>query len=182
MARYLTLNTNSRARSDARECLDRIRSSISAAKFGYKIQALAAHVLLRLGYRIDAVNRSGHPDIVTTRGGGVFLFEVEAEVAGPRLRKLTDADFGALISGPNVIGYYALAVSFPTPYWILVPASKLAGRRLPSTNILLEALSDKEYSAEWTREHVRLLEGACRQIRLGSFDDLSQMALTGRSL
>ena len=49
-------------------------------------------------------------------------------------------------------------------------------------NILLEALSDKEFSAEWTREYTRLLEVGCRRIQLASFVDLKHMALSGRSI
>ena len=182
MARNWILSTHSEIDSGADECVERIRLSISAVQFGYKIQALGAHVLLRLGYDIVAVNSSGHPDIVAIKGGKEIRFEVEAEVTGPRLRMLKDADFKSLISGPNVIGYYALAVSFPTPYWVLVPASRLFDRNLPAANVLLEALSDRQYSAEWTREYRRLLHGACRQIRLASFNDLSRMALAGLSL
>ena len=171
-----------RAKSNAFECVERIRSSVSPGEFGYKIQALAAHVLLRLGYRIEAVNRSGHPDIVAVRGGREFRFEVEAEAFGPRPRKLTAADFASLTETPNIVGYYALAISFPKPYWVLVPASKLADRTLPSPNVLLESLSDKEYSAEWTREYVGLLQDAYHQIRLASFSDLCKMALAGHGL
>ena len=114
------------ARPDASECIERIRSSVSPVKFGYKIQALAAHVLLRLGYQIDAIKRSGHPDIVAVRNGREFRFEVEAEAFGPRPRKLTAADLASLTEAPNIVGYYALAISFPKPYWVLVPASILA--------------------------------------------------------
>ena len=170
------------ARPDASECIERIRSSVSAVEFGYKIQAVAAHILLRLGYRIEAVNRAGHPDIVAIREGREFRFEVEAEAFGPRPRQLTAADFASLTEAPNIVGYYALAISFPKPCWILVPASKLVRRTRPSANMLLEALSDKEYSAEWTREYVRLLQNACRQIRLASFSDLCKMALEGHGL
>ncbi len=173
---------NSHPTLNANECIERIRSDISPSEFGYKIQALAAHVLLRLNYRVDEVNPSGHPDIVATKNGREFRFEVEAEVTGPRPRKLTDADFAMLTETSNVVGYYALAISFPKPYWVLVPAKKLIRRNFPSSNMLLEALSDKAYSEEWTYEYVRLLHSACRQIRLASFSYLSQMAIAGHRL
>lgn len=182
MDRNSISSTDSQAGFDSSECIERIRSGISSAEFGYKMQALAAHVLLRCGYRITAVNRSGHPDIISILNGKEFRFEVEAQAGGPRHRKLTVADFDSLVGGPNLTGYYALAVSFPTPYWVLVPASKLVDRKLPSSNALLEALSDKEYSEEWTREYIWLLQNACRQIRLASFHQLSQMALEGHRL
>ena len=182
MDRNSTSSTNSQAGYASSECIERILSNISTAEFGYKIQALAAHVLLRRGYRITAVNSSGHPDIISVLNGKEFRFEVEAQAGGPRHRKLTAADFESLVGRPNLNGYYALAVSFPTPYWVLVPASKLVDRKLPSVNALLEALSDKEYSDEWTREYQWLLQNACRQIRLRSFHQLSQMALAGYKL
>ena len=150
-------------------------------EFGYRVQGLAAHVLIGMGYQIGAVNQSGHPDIVAVKDGMEFRFEVEAEVGRPRLRQLTDADFSSLTEVPNAVGYYALAISVPTPYWVLVPALKLIDRP-PSPNILFEALSDKEYSAEWTREYIKLLDGACRRIGLASFADLRQMALNGRRI
>lgn len=164
------------------ECLERMRSNMSAAEFGYKMQAVAGHVLLKLGYRIQAINQLGHPDIVAVRGGAEYRFEVEAEFGKPRPRKLTDADLDSLTGLPNVIGYFALAISFPRPYWVLVPAEKLVGRDLPCPNILLEALSDEALSAEWTHQHLHLLQSACRQIRWASFSLLSEMAREGQHL
>lgn len=163
------------------ECIERLRYSVSPSEFGYKIQALAAHILLRLGYTITAINQYGHPDITAIRSGNEYRFEVEAQAGSPRLRQLTDADFESLIGVRNAIGYYALAISFPSPYWIVVPASKLVGRPA-SPNILMEALSDAEYSAEWTREFVGLLREKCQLVRLATFSDLSRMALAGRGL
>lgn len=160
-----------------------MRAGATATAFGYKMQALAAHVLLRLDYRIIEVKRAGHPDIVSVKDGREFRFEIEAEVAGPRARRLTSADFGALINNnSNAVGYFALAVSFPMPYWVLVPASKLIRRNLPSGNALLEALSNREYSEAWTQEYTALLQGSCREIRQASFKSLVQMALAGRRL
>lgn len=166
----------------SRECIERIRAGISDEAFGYKVQALAAHVLLRLGHQIGAVNQSGHPDIATTRDGREFRFEVEAEAKRPRLRKPTDADFTSLLEATNGAGYYALAISFPKPKWVLVQASKLAGRTRASPNMLFEALSDKDYSREWTREYQLLLHDSCQKIRMASFRTLCQMAITGHGL
>ena len=164
------------------ECLERIRSSVSASEFGYKIQALAGHILLRLGYRIQAINQSGHPDIVAMRGGAEYRFEIEAEFGPPRPRKLTDADLESLACVQSGAGFFALAISQPRPYWVLVPVERLLGRELPCPNILLEALSDKAVSAEWTHQHICLLQDACRQIRLTSFRSLSQLAREGHNL
>lgn len=164
----------------ARDCIERMLASSTWSDFGYKVQALAAHVLLRLGYQVTECNQRGHPDLTAFWEGREFRFEVEAEVTGPRLRQLTKADFDSLMATHH--GYYALAISFPTPRWILVPASKLVSRTNPSPNRVMEALSDKEYSAAWTRAYIELLRDSHRKIRRASFSDLSEWALAGIGL
>ena len=177
-----TLNIDDQMQATAKECIDSMHSSGSAAEFGYKVQALAAHVLLRLSYTVDIINQSGHPDIVASKDKYEFRFEVEAEWGHPRLRKPSDDDIASLVGGAGVAGYYALALHFPTPRWILVPASKLAGRTRPSANMLLEALSDRPQSLAWTCTYIRLLHEASRQIRVTSYHELSRIALEGRGL
>ena len=157
-----------------------MRSSLTWSNFGYKIQALAAHVLLRIRYQVTEINQSGHPDITAFWDGKEFRFEVEAEVTQPRLRQLTKADFDSLIATPY--GYYALAISFPSPYWVIVPVEDLISRTQPSPNRVLEALRDKEYSAVWTRAYIEMLRDSNRQIRRASFGDLRDMALSGQGL
>ena len=154
---------NSPATLRASGCIENLRLSVSSLEFGYKVQALAAHVLLRLDCRVEEINRSGHPDIVATRGIEELRFEIEAEVVGSRPRQLGDDDFASLIKMSGVIGYFALAISFPTPRWILVPAERLVGRK-PSSNVLLEALSDRDFSEAWTYEYINLLSEECRRI------------------
>ena len=165
---------------EASDYIDRIRSNLSESAFGYKIQAIAGHVLLRLGFEIDEINSSGHPDIIARINEQKFHFEIEAEVGAIRLRKLTDADFKSLIS-PGIVGYYALAVIIPTPGWILVPARKLVTRKNRCSKALLKALSDKRMSEEWTREYTNLVRGSYRQLKYSSFKILCDRALEGRN-
>lgn len=172
---------NDVAALQAAECLENLQLRVSSPEFGYKVQALAAHVLLRLNFEVEEVNRSGHPDIVATRGMDRFHFEVEAEFTGPRLRQLTNEDFRALMDLPGSVGYFALAISFPTPRWIVVPAERLKHRK-PSSNVLLEALSDADFSSAWTHAYVDLLKRECHRIRRDSFRELCESALAGRGL
>ena len=165
----------------ASDCVENMRLSASPAEFGYKVQALAAHVLLRLNYRVEKINQIGHPDIVAARGMEELRFEIEAEVSGPRPRQLTDEDFASLIDLSGAVGYFALAVSFPTPRWIVVPAERLKDRK-PSSNVLLEALCDRNFSDAWTFEYLNLLNDECRRIRRASFATLCERALAGRGL
>ena len=161
------------------DCLTRLRSESSASEFGYKMQALAAHVLVALGHRVVEVNATGHPDIVSVRDGQEFRFEVEAEVFGSRKRMLTSSDFESLIGDKKVIGYFALAMSFPRPYWVVVPAQRLARRTLPSGNALLEALSDEVFSSEWTRAYLALVDRSYREMLEWSFEQLARRAKDG---
>ena len=172
---------SSTQRAVAAECLRGLRSRTSVGEFGYKIQALAAHVLLGLNHRVTAVNATGHPDVVTVKGGQEFRFEVEAEVIGVKRTMLTSSDFAGLLS-PGVVGFFALAVSFPRPFWVLVPAQSLARRDRPAGHALLKALSDRAFSTDWTHEYVSLIGRSCRDVLDRSFDQLVQRAKDGRAL
>ncbi len=165
----------------ATECIEQMRLTAEPAEFGYKVQALAAHVLLRLHHQVEKINPYGHPDIVSTRGVEEFRFEIEAEVSGPRPRQLTHEDFASLIDSSGAVGYFGLAISFPAPRWIVVPAERLKYRR-PSSNVLLEALSDRDLSDAWTFEYLDLLHKECSRIRRASFAALCARALAGRGL
>ena len=167
------------AAAQARHCLEKLHLSVSPAEFGYKVQALAAHVLLLLDFEVEEINRSGHPDIVATRGADKIHVEVEAVIAGPRSRQLDREDFNALMGLPGVAGYFALAVSFPTPRWVVVPAERLKHRR-PSYKVLLETLSDTDFSNAWTQAYIDLLRSECRRISRASFRQLCERALSGR--
>lgn len=165
----------------ATQCLARLKSKTSAAEFGYKVQALAAHVLLALNHEVVEVNQRGHPDVVSVKDGEVFGFEIEAEVVGGAKRRPTSSDFDALMA-TDLRGYFALAVSFPRPYWVVVPAWRLMRRRLPAGNVLLEALSDKGFSSNWTREYLSMISRSCEQVSDRSFEQLVRRAITGRHL
>ena len=176
------MSTNSVADQRAKDCVDRLLSEFTAVEFGYKAQALAAHVLLRLGYRIEEIKQSGHPDITAFKYGREYRFEIEAQVGKPHPHQLDATDIDSLMATPGGFGYYALAVSFPNPYWVVVPVSKLAGRKRPPNNVLLEILSDKNLSNRWTAEYQDMLSASCHRIEVVSFSGLRGLALAGRGL
>lgn len=157
-------------------------ADLSESAVGYKIQSLAAHVLLRLDYQILEINSTGHPDIVASKDGREYRFEIEAEVKGPRLRKLTEADFASLIKTPGVTGFFALAIHVPEPRWILVSAQTLSRRLWGSPRSLLEAIGDKSLSAEWTDEYTRIINDQWRWIKHASYSAVRDKALLGNSL
>lgn len=180
-ARNLRLDNESGLAAAA--CLERIQGSISKPAFGFKVQAIAAHVLIRLGFRIVAINSSGHPDITAEGSDGLVHLEVEAEAGPSRLRMLTAEDFKSLTDNIETAkGYYALAVGVPSPRWILVDATKLQWRRNPTPRAVFEALSDRRLSHAWTDAYVKLLVSSCELIELGSYSSLRLRALAGHGL
>lgn len=181
MARDLLSSDPSFDRYVAADCLRWLHSRVNPSEFGYRVQALAGHVLLGLGHRVVEINQKGHPDIVSVHGGQEFRFEVEAEVLARKPRMLTPSDFDGLIER-RVEGYFGLAVSFPQPCWVLVPVQRLARRELPAGMALLRALSDKAFSSEWTNEYVSLIRRSYRDVIDRSYDQLVQRALDGRGL
>lgn len=167
--------------ASARTCLERLLLESDDKAFGFKMQAVAAHILLRLGHTVLKVNRVGHPDIVTLNDGVEHRFEVEAEVRGHRKRMLQEADFVGLTEA-DTLGYFALAMSFPRPYWVVVPIRELIDRGAPSGNATLEALRDTHLSDAWTANHLDLLARSCRVVRERSFEQLARRAMEGRAL
>lgn len=49
--------------SEINLALEQLRGQCGDAEFGYRIQGVFAHVLIRQGYKILEVNAQGHPDI-----------------------------------------------------------------------------------------------------------------------
>ena len=172
---------NSGLVQQATKCVEKIVLSMSPSEVGYIVQALAAHILLRLDFRVKAINRSGHPDIVATNGSNELRFEIEAEVLGPRSRLLTKEDIGSLTSDGGAVGYYGLAIASPSPRWILVRVDRLVGRDRSSI-VLLDALKDDCLSDMWTNEYLSLLNDQCKRIQRSSFRTLRARALAGRGL
>ena len=64
---------------EAGKCLEILKDAVGLSEFGYRIQGLAAHVLLRLGAKVLQINSQGHPDIIAEAERGLIRIEVEAD-------------------------------------------------------------------------------------------------------
>jgi hypothetical protein len=169
---------------EAGRCLGIIRDAVELSEFGFRIQGLAAHVLLRLGARVLKVNSQGHPDIVAETDRGSIRVEVEANIRGSRPRLLTKEDLDGIAPRKTIDkGYFALALCGPYPQWLLVEHSRLRRRHdTPASPAILKGLSDVEASEQWTSEFIKLLLTHCRHLPAYSFDLLVRRALEGRPL
>jgi hypothetical protein len=169
---------------EAGRCLQTMREAVELSEFGFRIQGLAAHVLLRLGAQVLEVNSQGHPDIVAETERGSIRVEVEADIHGSRPRLLTIEDLDGIAPQKTIDkGYFALALCGPYPQWLLVEHSRLLRRHgTPASPAILKALSDAEASEQWTSEFIKLLLTHCQHLPVYSFDLLARRALEGRPL
>ncbi len=169
---------------EAGKCLETLRAAVGLSELGFRIQGLAAHVLLRLGARVLEINSQGHPDIVAEIERGLMRIEVEADMQGSRARALTEEDLdGIAPRSPTDKGYFALALCGPYPRWLLIDYSRLRRRfGKPASPAILQGLSDAEASERWTAEFITLLITHCQHLHVFSFDFLVRRALEGKSL
>lgn len=169
---------------EAGKCLETLKEAVELSEFGFRIQGLAAHVMLRLGFRVLQVNSQGHPDIVAEIERGLIRIEVEADTQGFRARALTEEDLDGIEPGRTTDkGYFAVVLCGPYPRWILVDYARLRRRRgTPASPALLQALADTEASKQWTAEFIKLLVSNCQHLPVFSFDFLTKQALEGNPI
>ena len=169
---------------EAGKCLESLLSSIELSEFGFRIQGMAAHVLLRLGARILEINSQGHPDIMAESGTGRIFVEVEADIHQLRPRALTDEDLKGITPlrfGDS--GYFAVALCSPFPRWLLIEHSRLQRRRgIPALPSVLRALANKDISNLWTSAFIDFLTTNCQNLKYFSYQFLEQRAIEGRPL
>ena len=169
---------------EAGKCLEMLKEAVGPSKFGYLIQGLAAHILLRLGARVLQVNSQGHPDIVSQTDRGIMRIEVEADIHCLRARALTKEDLDSIAPrSATDKGYFALALCGPYPRWLLVDHARLQRRHgTPASPAVLQALADIGVSKQWTDEFITLLITHRQRLGNFSFDFLTRRALEGRSV
>jgi hypothetical protein len=158
--------------------LESLLAQVGPVEMGFRVQGLAAHMLLALGYRISEVNSSGHPDVVAQGTRGVVRVEVEADTRGIGVHLPKPEDLTALSpQTPGDRGYFAIAVCSPLPIWIVVESYKLVDRRFKLALPLLEALSDQVESETWSGLFEELVVQYGSRLGDFSFQWLARQAL-----
>ena len=147
-------------------------------KFGYWIQGVSAHILLRLGLIDLDINNSGHPDISGFLNGGKIRLEVEADCSGKGIHSLTQPD----IEGMHPLsaldkGYYALLKATIRPEWIVVPYQNCVRLEEPLQIPIIETYRDIELSELWTNKLIRIIIDNQNRIFEFSYANLKEMAL-----
>ena len=167
----------------AAECLRGLIQRVGNVEYGYRVQGLAAHVLIRLGAVVTAINASGHPDIIATIIQRTVRIEIEADIGSHAHRRPTLEDLEAIRPKVNNdIGYCAYFISWPRMRWLLVPYESLASRRDPIPLATAAALAEPTLSMAWSEAMVSIVAERCEKLWSYSFGSLCRRALAGQGL
>jgi len=179
------LNSN-RNCFDIKPMLDSLRASIGDSEFGYRMQALFAHVLLGLGGTITEVNQQGHPDIKSVKDGRTELFQVKSithSYPGCVLTVSPDDIAGIRPSGPDEAGYFAVLDCAVPVSWVVSGYSAMRRHETRSVSIeTIRASADSELSIESTGVFAELVMRHEDNLHLLTFRVLRNRALRGERL
>ncbi len=163
--------------------LEDLLAEVGPVEMGFRMQGLAAHILLAMGFCITEVNSSGHPDIVAQSEQGIIKVEVEADTRGIAVHLPEPADFLALsVRSPGDLGYFAILICSPLPKWIIIDSYKLKGRKTKLALPLLDALRNKEQSRIWSSLFVQLVLENRNHLSDYSFEWLARLAIAQKCL
>lgn len=164
------------ARFEATRVLEGL--GVSASELGYRVQALLAETLARMGAGIDAVARAGHPDVIARIGGRVLRVQVKS-TRQPHFSIGAEDVEGVRPQSSQEDGYVAVLDLRPPMNWICVPHARalaVVGRTVPVT--MLESMADAKFSAQCTRACAQLLLEHRSSVQAFTFSLLRKRALT----
>jgi hypothetical protein len=177
---------SNRNRFDIKPILDSLRASIGDSEFGYRMQALFAHVLLELGSTITEVNQQGHPDIRSVKNGKTALSQVKSithSYAGWVLTVSSEDIAGIRPSHPGEVGYFAVLDCATPVSWVISGYSAIRRHEKCSVSIeTIRASADSELSSESTGVFAELLMRYKDNLHLLTFSVLRERALRGERL
>lgn len=140
--------------------LEKLRAEYGDSGFGYRMQAIFAHVLRRLGAVVLEINPKGHPDIKAQMGQELMLVQVKSAAhSGSWVQfSLSDSDFAGITSNGRAVGYLAFLDCADPVSWHVVKsdiARQLVGRFVPVESII--AMRDEQLSFECTRVFAEMI-------------------------
>lgn len=162
--------------------LDQLRLEIGDSEFGYRMQALFAHVIGRLGARVIEVNAQGHPDLRVNLAGQDLLFQVKTSRHGSWATSfsLEGNDLAGITPTKRTGGFLAFLDCAEPVNWILVPYDRirlLLGQAVHVPTLVAER--DPVFSEECNVEFVEMLQSVGPRLQLLTFSALRHRALSG---
>ena len=141
--------------------LDALRRECGDGEFGYRMQALYAHVLLRLGGKVVDIKAQGQPDVVADKDGTTMLIQVKSVFhGGPTCGlQLSQRELdGIRPASKQEAGYLALLdCAVPVSWVILTHDHPILRELAPVLIATLRAAKTEPLSEECTSEFADLV-------------------------
>lgn len=144
----------------AKPTLDSLRKQHGHGEFGYRMQAIFAHVILRLGGKILEVNAQGHPDVRAVLGDRELVVQVKTSShswAGSMF-EMNSSDFSGIGCAGRREGLLAFLDCAEPVRWIMVRSDRaraFVGRLVHVST--LQAESDEALSEDCTEEFLEII-------------------------
>jgi len=170
---------------EVKPLLDELRSEVGDSEFGYRIQALFAHVLLRLGGVVSTVNAQGHPDIGARLGDRELLIQVKAvsHASASQIVNVADEDLRGIAPTGRREGVLAFLDCAEPVEWIVIPfarANALSGRSVHVATVRAER--DVALSEDCTGEFLDMVLTIGKRLRTMTYRVLRRRALRGEAV
>ena len=167
---------------DAAKLLTELRNDVGFPTFGLVVQALFAHVLVRLGGNVLSIKSPGHPDIRAVLAGQLYNIEVETATRKTLPRQLEQGDLNVLQDlREGERGYYCVLDCGPPLAWLCVDVGLLGWRAGGKLRLsLLRGYSNRAMSLDCTDEFSRLVIQESRSLHYLTYSLLRQEALSGK--
>ena len=165
--------------------LEGLRAQVGDGEFGYRMQALFAHVLVRLGARVLEINAQGHPDVRALMGQELMFVQVKSAMhSGPgSLFQLSGADLAGITSNARAVGYLTFLDCADPVAWHVVrshAARQLLDRFVPVETIV--AIRDEQLSGDCSEVFTEIVISAKDRLGVLTFALLTRRAREGRGL
>lgn len=171
----------SQSHYDAARVVANLTAEMSLSRFGLLIQALFAHVLVRLGANVLEIRTPGHPDISAVLAGNLHKIEVEAASRKTHVRRLDPGDLEVLqVKGERELGFFCVLDCGPPIAWLCVDIARLGNRVNDALRMsLLRAYADQGYSRDCTDQFADMVIKQGNNLLNLSYARLCQEALAG---
>lgn len=149
------------------------------------MQALFAHVLMRIGFRVREVNTRGHPDIRAARGDRDLLVQVKTVLhsSAGTVFGLSRHDLAGISKLGRRDGFLAVLDCAEPAQWILVESHRAVPLVTEQVRIAtLVAMSDRQMSADCNEEFEEIARSHTADLCNMSYGLLRERALRNQSL
>ena len=165
--------------------LESLRQKCGDAEFGYRIQALFAHTIMRQGWSILAINAKGHPDIRAQAPDDEVLIQVKSHShrSADASVELSHDDVEGIRAIGRRTGWFALLDCAIPVQWVLITGDRavsLLGR--PMHLATLQANCNLEMSESCNKHFYDIVLDNHVRLPTLSFQVLCHRALSNNGL